>query len=250
MDPARAAELLAAAKSPLMMVGRVAGGAVGSEESWRARIALAEKLGMRVLTDIKAPAGFPTDHPLHAAPPSTFNTPEMSEAIKNADAILSLDWIDLAGTLRTAFGGDAIPAKVIQASVDQHVHHGWSKDHMGLPPADLYFLNEPDLVVRALLAELAKKPGAARPVPAAKAPQPAPAEGPIIDVAMVAQRLRAIARRSRGAGRCGISAGRRITSASTAAPASARGPAWPWAQRSPCAAAGDCRSRSWATATI
>src|SRR5262249_37938930 len=62
---ARAAKLLAAAKAPLMMVGRVAGGAVGSEESWRARVALAEKLGMRVLTDIKAPAGFPTDHPLH-----------------------------------------------------------------------------------------------------------------------------------------------------------------------------------------
>jgi thiamine pyrophosphate-dependent acetolactate synthase large subunit-like protein len=194
-DPAllaRAAELLTHAKSPLMMVGRVAGGAVGSEESWRARIALAEALGMRVLTDIKSPAGFPTDHPLHAAAPSTFNTPEMSEAIKAADVILSLDWIDLAGTLRTAFGGDAIPAKVIQVSIDQHVHHGWSKDHMGLPPADLYFLNEPDIVVRALLAAIGKR--APRALPAAKAP-PAPlaADGPIIDVAMVARRLRAAA---------------------------------------------------------
>jgi thiamine pyrophosphate-dependent acetolactate synthase large subunit-like protein len=195
-DPAlvaRAAELLAAAKSPLMLVGRVAGGMVGSEESWRARVALAEKLGMRALTDIKAPAGFPTDHPLHAAAPSTFNTPEMTEAIKAADAILSLDWIDLAGTLRTAFGGDAIPAKVIQASVDQHVHHGWSKDHMGLPPADLYFLNEPDLVVRALLAELGKKSVPAKALPSAKAPAPVTAEGSIIDVAMVARRLRAAA---------------------------------------------------------
>jgi thiamine pyrophosphate-dependent acetolactate synthase large subunit-like protein len=107
--------------------------------------------------------------------------------------ILSLDWIDLAGTLRTAFGGDAIPPKVIQASVDQHVHHGWSKDHMGLPPADLYLLNEPDLVVRALLAELGKKAFAPKPVPPAKAPAPAPADGTIIDVAMVARRLRAAA---------------------------------------------------------
>jgi thiamine pyrophosphate-dependent acetolactate synthase large subunit-like protein len=190
---ARAAEMLAAAKAPLMLVGRIAGGTVGTEDSWRARVALAEKLGMRALTDIKAPAGFPTDHPLHAAAPSTFNTPEMTEAIKAADVILSLDWIDLAGTLRTAFGGDAIPAKVIQASVDQHVHHGWSKDHMGLPPADLYFLNEPDLVVRALLAELGKKPVPAKPLPAAKAALAAPADGTIIDVAMVARRLRTAA---------------------------------------------------------
>ena len=193
-DPAllaRAAELLAHAKSPLMMVGRVAGGAVGSEESWRARIALAEALGMRALTDIKSPAGFPTDHPLHAAAPSTFSTPEMSEAIKAADVILSLDWIDLAGTLRTAFGGDAIPAKVIQVSIDQHVHHGWSKDHMGLPPADLYFLNEPDIVVRALLAAIGKR--TPRPLPATKAPPAPAADGPIIDVAMVARRLRAAA---------------------------------------------------------
>ena len=41
-DPAalaRAAEMLSAAKAPLMMVGRVFGGMVGTEESWRARIA-------------------------------------------------------------------------------------------------------------------------------------------------------------------------------------------------------------------
>lgn len=195
-DPAalaRAAEMLAAAKAPLMMVGRVFGGMAGNEDSWRARVALAEKLGMRVLTDIKAPAGFPTDHPLHAAAPSTFNTPEMSEALKAADVILSLDWIDLAGTLRTAFGGDAVSAKVIQASIDQHVHHGWSKDHMGLPPADIYFMNEPDIVVRALLAALGKQKIAQKPAPAAKAPAPPPADGPIIDVAMVAKRLRAAA---------------------------------------------------------
>ncbi len=195
-DPAalaRAAELLASAKAPLMMVGRVFGGMVGNDDSWRARIALAETLGMRVLTDIKAPAGFPTDHPLHAAAPSTFNTPEMTEALKAADVILSLDWIDLAGTLRTAFGGDAIPAKVIQASVDQHVHHGWSKDHMGLPPADLYFMNEPDIVVRALLAALGARKIAAKPAPAAKGPAAPAAEGAIIDVAMVAKRLRTAA---------------------------------------------------------
>jgi len=194
-DPAlvaRAAEWLAVAKAPALMVGRVG----MSEEAWRERVALAEKLGARVITDLKAPAGFPTDHPLHAAPPGTFGHPDLIATLKAADVILSLDWIDLAGTLRTAFGGDAIPPKVIQASIDQHVHHGWSKDHMGLPPADLYLLNEPDLVVRALLAAAPVKALTPRALPKAKSPPPMPpegpaAEGPIIDVAMVALRLKA-----------------------------------------------------------
>jgi thiamine pyrophosphate-dependent acetolactate synthase large subunit-like protein len=186
---ARAAEWLAAARTPVIMVGRVG----ASEEAWRERVALAEKLGARVLTDLKAPAGFPTDHPLHAAPPGTFGHPDLIAALKAADVILSLDWIDLAGTLRTAFGGDAIPPKVIQASLDQHVHHGWSKDHMGLPPADLYFLTEPDVVVRALLAAAPIEALAPRPLPKPKPAPPPAAEGAIIEVAMVAERLKAAA---------------------------------------------------------
>ncbi|MCW5772071.1 MAG: thiamine pyrophosphate-binding protein [Rhodospirillaceae bacterium] len=183
---AAAAEMLAAAKQVVILAGRVG----NSEDGWKARVALAEKLGARVLTDIKTAAAFPTDHPLHAAAPNTFVTPEIAAVLKAADAIISLDWVDLAGTLRTAFGGDAIPAKIIQCSVDQHVHHGWSKDHQGLPPADFYFLNEPDRVVAALLEALAAKKLAARPLPkVAEAPTP-PADGPIIDVGMVARRLK------------------------------------------------------------
>src|SRR5687768_17898682 len=36
---------------------------------FRSRVALAEKLNIPVLTHIKLAAAFPTDHPLHAAPP-------------------------------------------------------------------------------------------------------------------------------------------------------------------------------------
>ncbi len=64
---------------------------------------------------------------------------------------------------------------------------------MGLPPADLYLLNEPDVVVRALLAELGKRSVSAKAPPAAKAAEAPAAEGPIIEVGMVAQRLRAAA---------------------------------------------------------
>ena len=50
--------------------------------------------------------------------------------------ILSLDWVDLAGTLK-AIGG-APSATVIQVSLDQHLHNGWSMDYQGLPPVDLF----------------------------------------------------------------------------------------------------------------
>ncbi len=186
---AAAAELLAKAQAPVIMAGRVGRGA----EDWRARVALAEKLGARVLTDLKAPAAFPTDHPLHAAPPGLFPHPDALACLKQADVVLDLDWIDPAGLLRTAFGGDAIGAKVIRVSVDQHNHRGWSKDHQGLPPADLYFLNEPERVVAALLGALANKPARPRP-PAAAAKAEAPAaDGAIIDVGMVARSLAAAA---------------------------------------------------------
>ena len=62
---AAAAKLLSGAKNPVMLAGRCS----RSLEGWNARIALAEKLDIPVLTHIKLAAAFPTDHPLHAAPP-------------------------------------------------------------------------------------------------------------------------------------------------------------------------------------
>jgi thiamine pyrophosphate-dependent acetolactate synthase large subunit-like protein len=64
----KAAQLLSGAKNPAILIGRVS----RSEAAWKARVALAEKVQAKVFTDIKAPAAFPTDHPLHAAPPATF----------------------------------------------------------------------------------------------------------------------------------------------------------------------------------
>ena len=66
-----------------------------------------------------------------------------AELVFTADVILSLDWIDFAGTLKTACHGKAPAGKVIQVSVDQYVHNGWSMDYQGLPPTDVYLLAEP-----------------------------------------------------------------------------------------------------------
>jgi thiamine pyrophosphate-dependent acetolactate synthase large subunit-like protein len=146
-----AARLLSTAKSPAILVGRVS----RSEAGWKARIALAEKLQARVYTDIKTPAAFPTDHPLHAEPPATFPGGKL---LREADVILALDCIDLAGTLKTTWGDAPVGAKVIRVSVDAHIHRGWSMDHQGLPPADVYLMCEPDAAVPLLLDAVKARP--------------------------------------------------------------------------------------------
>ena len=180
-DPAlvaQAATLLRAANRPVILFGR------GSrrDDHWANRVALAEAVGARVLTDLKLAAVFPTDHPLHAGAPATFQGTDATQALAAADVVLSLGWVDLAGTLRSANPA----AKVIAVSQDHQVHNGWSMDYQGLPPADLFLAADTDATVAALLAHL--------PAPAqSTAPKPWPEmifePGPI-SVPQMAQTLR------------------------------------------------------------
>ena len=147
---AAAAKLLSNAKNPVILAGRCS----RSMEGWRQRVALAEKLNAPVLTSIKIAAAFPTDHRLHPVPPFQSLLPEAKKLIAAADVILSLDWLDLAGTLKQTFGDSgsgSVPAKVIQVSCDAYSHRGWSSDHQGLPPMDLYLMCETDAAVPLLL---------------------------------------------------------------------------------------------------
>ncbi len=123
---------------------------------------------------MKAAAAFPTGHRLHAAPAAMFPGAAAVQALQGADVVLSLDWIDLAGTLAAA---GATASTVIQASVDQLVHNGWSMDHQGLPPVDHALLCPPEAAVTALLAALGDGVGTPwlPPVP----PPAPPAEGPL-----------------------------------------------------------------------
>jgi thiamine pyrophosphate-dependent acetolactate synthase large subunit-like protein len=149
----RALDLLARAQRPLILIGRGGRG----EDAWASRVRLAERLGACVLTDLKAAAVFPTGHPLHPAPPGTRVTAPGQELMRRSDLIVSLDWIDLAGTLRAAFTGGAVPP-VISCSNDTALHNGWSKDYFALPPAEVSACAHPDAFVQALLAAL--PPGA------------------------------------------------------------------------------------------
>ena len=146
-----AAQLLSAARSPAILAGRVS----RDEAGWKTRVALAEKLQARVFTDIKTAAAFPTDHPLHAAPPATFPDGKL---LREFDVVLSLDWVDPAGTLKAAWGDAPIGAKIIRVSADAHSHRGWSMDYQGLPPSDVYMMCEPDMAVPLLLEAVRARP--------------------------------------------------------------------------------------------
>src|SRR5262249_45961022 len=109
------------------------------------RIALAEALNARVVTDLKIGCAFPTDHPLYAGA-----TRGVAPDSFEADVVLSLDWVDLGGALK---GGTA-SFKIIQVTLDQHLHNGWSMDYQALPRVDLSLSADPDVVVPALLEAL------------------------------------------------------------------------------------------------
>jgi thiamine pyrophosphate-dependent acetolactate synthase large subunit-like protein len=154
-DVATLAGWLGAARAPVLLMGRVSrdGG------DWAQRVALAEATGARVLTDIKLGAAFPSDHPLHAGPPGFFLTSEAAQVLGAADLVVSLDWVDPAGTLAQAPG--AGEARIVQVSMDHHLHKAETLDHQAPLACDLHLACDPDLLVRALVAQLGAQPGVA-----------------------------------------------------------------------------------------
>lgn len=163
---ATAAKILSGARSPLVLAGRSS----RSLDAWNARVALVEKLNSPVLTNLKVAAAFPTDHRLHVVPPFVRLSPEAQKLVAEADVILSLDWLDLGGTLKQAFGEKPVTAKVIQVSCDAHSHRGWSMDYQGLPPVDVYLMCESDTAVPLLLESVKARTATVPAIAPAKQP--------------------------------------------------------------------------------
>jgi acetolactate synthase I/II/III large subunit len=138
------------ARNVLLLIGRVG----RSEEAWRQRIALAEHLDAAVLVDHQMATGFPTEHPLNKG--AVIFSPSDSHArlVREADLVLSLDWVDLAGLVHLSNENRAPRAKIVHVSLDHNLHNGWSMDHCAFPPVDLLIPAEPDLLVHALCAVL------------------------------------------------------------------------------------------------
>ena len=137
--------MLAQSTRPILLAGRIA----RDMYSWNRRIELAERLGAVVLTDLKQAAAFPTDHALHT-PFSVGN--KGHQLLCQADLVVSLDWLDPAGTLKLVQErGGPVGARFVQCSPEPYSHNGWSMDHQALPRADIQLLCEPEALVDALL---------------------------------------------------------------------------------------------------
>jgi benzoylformate decarboxylase len=146
---------VASATAPLVLFGRVS----RDQAEWEERVRLAECLGAPVWSTMHNPAAFPTDHPLHRLPMAgEFLTDEEKSYVARADTIVSFDWMDLAGYLRTTTGRvqtqNPTDAKVIHCSVDGLLANGWSMDYQALPAVDINILARPESLVRRMLARL------------------------------------------------------------------------------------------------
>lgn len=142
--------LIEGAKKPVIFYGR------GSrdEGAWHNRVALAERLGAPVITDLKSSAVFPTQHPLHCGAAHAQVEKHVIAMIREADLILAFDAVDLGGFLLSCVEGGAPSAKVVNVSLDHRIHNGWSMDHQLLPPVDVFVSADTDLTVAALVKAL------------------------------------------------------------------------------------------------
>ena len=143
-------DLFAKAVSPLMLVGRVS----RDEAAWNQRIALAERLGARVISDLKVAAAFPTDHPAYVGDLRGRGGARALDELKRADLVIALDWVDLSGALTAAFGPTGPQGQVVRVGLDHRIHNGWSMDHQAHPVADHVIECTPEAFVSALGARL------------------------------------------------------------------------------------------------
>ena len=149
---AEALDILSRAKRPFIFCGR--GGR--SEAEWNNRIKLAARLNARTTTHMKLPAGFPTTHPLFIGETGWRLEGTVFDAIRSADAIIMLDWLDGGNALKLAFPPGSPRPLVINISNDFHIHRGWSMGYGGLTAVDVSVPTVPCTAVSALLEGLAK----------------------------------------------------------------------------------------------
>ena len=107
-----------------------------------------------------------------AAPAGSAIPPDAQAAVKAADVILNLDWVDLAGVFKVTFGDETPKAKVISVTNDFRIHRGWSMDYQGLPAVDVLLPVTPDEAVPELNKALGvtAKPYVPRRCPSATSP--------------------------------------------------------------------------------
>ncbi len=181
-DIRKAADMLSNAERPLLLIGRTD----WSVESWDARVALAERLGACVMTDLKCRAAFPTDHPSHVAPPVPRFTPATRDILNEADVVLSLDWPVPGAAFRVGDTRKHRPT-LIHSSLDHTLHNGAHANYHALADAELRLSSSADSTVADLLEALG--PGTAKPWRAALPRKQRSADTNRISIAGVAAAL-------------------------------------------------------------
>ena len=151
---AEAAKVLARGGKTVMLLGR----RQRTLECWNRRVQLAERLNAGMLSDLKVGAMAPTEHLLHLCAPFNNLSGTAKKALREADVILSLDWIDLGGALQLASEAGPLKATVIHAGQDINLHNGFGKEHLALPALDVHLFGDADAAVEELLAALGTVP--------------------------------------------------------------------------------------------
>lgn len=152
-DVKTAVEMIKAAKRPAILAGRSS----RSQESWDNRVKLAEALGAIVVSDLKNGAAFPTDHPAHVIEP--FNQPNEKQraVIAEADLIIALEWVDVAGLVCPPKGDVDVTAKIINVTMDHHLHNGAHMVYQAVAPSDLLISASSEAFVADLLTHFSGK---------------------------------------------------------------------------------------------
>jgi acetolactate synthase-1/2/3 large subunit len=149
-DVARALDLIKSAKKPVLLAGRVS----RSEEAWAERIRFAELLGAQVFTYADDGAAFPIPHPRHAGRLRLRVTPDAKAALRAADLLIELDWVDFGSLLRQVWAPGETPPAIVSCANDHLAHRGWNKDYFTFAPADARLGASPDRSIAALLKGL------------------------------------------------------------------------------------------------
>jgi thiamine pyrophosphate-dependent acetolactate synthase large subunit-like protein len=89
---------------------------------------------------------FPCPHPLDFAGAE-------KELVAEADAVLAMEVVDLAGALRSAGAGDGRDPTVIGVSMDELLQHSLTTDYQGLPAVDLSILSSSASALPLLIEE-------------------------------------------------------------------------------------------------
>ena len=148
------AEVLAAkmrtARRPVYVFGRLPRDPV----DWQDRIALVEATGAVVITDMRSPAAFPTDHVAHVGVPGFAPDGVQRAALGEADLLVLFDPIDPATVI-----GHAGDAEAVLITPDLPAHRGWVKDAQPLPLRGTLHPVSPKGVAAQLLAGLAATGG-------------------------------------------------------------------------------------------